>query len=47
MDKKQAQALIKETFESPFDKNRFTSFVRNLLNEIEEAPFIYRGELYS
>ncbi|MDD3804583.1 MAG: class I SAM-dependent DNA methyltransferase, partial [bacterium] len=45
MDKKLAQALIKETFESPFDKNRFASFVRNLLNEIEEASFVYRGNL--
>jgi len=43
MDRKQAQALIKETFESPFDKNRFSGFVKNLLNEIKEAPFIYRG----
>ncbi len=43
MDKKQAQALIKETFESPFDKNRFVGFVKNLLNEVEEATFIYKG----
>ncbi|MBU4491161.1 MAG: N-6 DNA methylase, partial [Euryarchaeota archaeon] len=43
MDKKQAQALIKETFESSFDKNRFIGFVKNLLNEVEEASFIYRG----
>lgn len=45
MDKKQAQALIKETFESPFDKNRFAGFVKNLLNKVEDAPFIYRGNL--
>ncbi|MBU1782853.1 class I SAM-dependent DNA methyltransferase, partial [bacterium] len=43
MDKKQAQALIKETFESPFDKNKFVGFVKNLLNEVEEATFIYKG----
>jgi len=43
MDKKQAQTLIKETFESPFDKNKFIVFVKNLLNDVEEAPFIYRG----
>ena len=43
MDKKQAQALIKETFESTFDKGRFVSFVKNLLNNVEEATFIYKG----
>jgi len=45
MDKKQAQALIKETFESTFDKGRFTGFVKNLLNNVKEAPFIYRGNI--
>ena len=43
MDKKQAQALIKETFESSFNKNRFIGFAKNLLNDVEEAPFVYRG----
>ncbi|MDO8602596.1 MAG: hypothetical protein Q7O04_01960, partial [Candidatus Omnitrophota bacterium] len=43
MDKKQAQALIKETFESSFDKNRFVGFVKNLLNDVEGATFIYKG----
>jgi len=43
IDKKQAQELIKETFESPFDKVRFTSFIKNLLNKIDDAPFIYQG----
>ncbi len=43
MDKKQAQALIKETFESSFDKGRFVGFVKNLLNDVEEATFIYKG----
>jgi len=43
MDKKQAQAIIKETFEKPFDKAKFTSFVKNLLNTIHEETFIYRG----
>lgn len=43
MDKKQAQALIKGTFESTFDKDRFISFVKNLLNDVEEATFIYKG----
>ncbi|MCG2711442.1 MAG: N-6 DNA methylase [Candidatus Omnitrophica bacterium] len=43
MDKKQAQALIKGTFEAPFDKNRFIGFVKNLLNDVEDATFIYKG----
>ena len=37
IDKKQAQELIKETFESPFDKVRFTNFIKNLLNSIDES----------
>jgi len=44
MDKQQAQQKIRETFESSFDKNRFTGFIRNLLNKLEDAPFIYRGK---
>ena len=43
MDKKQAQVLIKETFESTFDKGRFVGFVKNLLNDVEEATFMYKG----
>jgi hypothetical protein len=44
MDKQQARNLIRETFEKPFDKNRFTHFIKNLLNRIEEAPFAYHGQ---
>jgi len=43
MDKLQAQELIKETFESPFDKSGFTNFIKNLLNRIDDAPFTYQG----
>ncbi len=43
MDKQQAQSIIKETFESPFDKGRFIRFIKDLLNSIEEAPFSYKG----
>jgi len=32
MDKKQAQTIIKETFETSFDKDRFTNFIVNLFN---------------
>ena len=37
MDKHQARNLIKTTFEQPFDKFRFTSFVKNLLNSYDET----------
>lgn len=43
MDKQQAQNLIRETFENPFDKDRFSNFVKNLLNKPEEAYVPYRG----
>jgi len=43
MDKQQAQTIIKNTFESPFDKSGFTGFIKNLLNRIDDAPFIYQG----
>lgn len=44
MDKQQAQKIIKETFENPFDKNRFSYFIKNLLNHLEEAYIPYRGK---
>lgn len=43
MDKIQASNIVKNTFEKPFDKTVFISFVKNLLNQIEEAPFTYKG----
>jgi len=45
MDKTQARNIIQETFENSFDKNRYTLFIKNLLNSIEEAPFAYHGQL--
>jgi type I restriction-modification system DNA methylase subunit len=45
MDKEQARNLIKDTFENPFDKERFVGFVKNLLNTIEDASFSYKGNL--
>ena len=42
MDKEQAQAIIKNTFESSFDKNGFAGFIKNLLNRIDDEPFIYQ-----
>jgi len=43
MDKIQASNIVKNTFEKPFDKTVFISFVKNLLNQIEETPFTYKG----
>ncbi|MGB4291648.1 MAG: hypothetical protein WBJ37_02040, partial [Bacteroidales bacterium] len=43
MDKEQAKRLIQETFESPFDKGKFSVFIKNLLNTPEEKNFTYRG----
>jgi len=45
MDKQQAQNIIKETFENPFDKDRFTGFVKNLLNQIDGSHFAYYAGL--
>ena len=47
MDRQQARNLIKETFERPFEKARFTGFIKNLLNRCEEAPIIYKGQYIS
>jgi len=44
VDKEQARNLIKEIFENPFNKTRFTTFIKNLLNRIEEAQFTYQGQ---
>ncbi|RLF05459.1 MAG: class I SAM-dependent DNA methyltransferase, partial [Thermoprotei archaeon] len=43
MDREQAQNLIKETFQNPFDKTRFVNFVKNFLNYIEEETFSQQG----
>lgn len=43
MDKVQAQNIVKETFENPFDKDKCNNFVKNLLKRIENAPFNYQG----
>jgi len=43
VDKQQAQTIIKETFEKSFNKDRFNGFIKNLLNQIEDAPFSYQG----
>ena len=43
MNRQQAQRKIRETFEHSFTKERFVDFIRNLLNEIDDAPFTYQG----
>ncbi len=45
MQKLQAQNIVSETFEKPFEKTRFTRFIKELLNHIEESSFVYRGNL--
>lgn len=37
MDKKTATALIRDTLQSPFEKERYSTFVKNLLNNIDES----------
>jgi hypothetical protein len=44
MDKEQARRIISETFENPFDKDRFQGFIKNLLNHIEETSLTYKGK---
>jgi len=44
MNREQAKELIRDTFESPFDKGRFVNFIKNLLNTIDYAPFDYYGQ---
>ena len=43
MNKQQAIISIKDTFENSFDKQRFTKFIRDFLNDFKEDTFIHRG----
>ncbi len=43
MEEQQARQIIRDTFESSFDKSGFTEFIKNLLNRIDDAPFTYQG----
>lgn len=45
MDKNTSHKIVRETFQNPFQKERFVYFIKNLLNNIEEAPFVYRGNI--
>jgi hypothetical protein len=46
MDKHQAIRIISETFQNPFDKNRFTYFIKNLLNKIDESKEMVVQSVY-
>jgi len=43
MDKQQAINIVRETFESPFEKGQFKRFIKNLLNQYEEAEITRTG----
>lgn len=44
MNKEQAKRIIRDTFESPFDKQKFIGFVKNFLNAIDDTKaFRARG----
>ncbi len=45
MDKKSAINLIEETFNDAFDKERFTYFIKNFLNDVEDKGNTYSGNL--
>jgi len=46
MDKELAGRIIKNTFQNPFDKNRFVYFIKNLLNQYDEAKSFYLQGCY-
>ena len=41
MNKQQAIDLVRNTFESPFSRERFANFIGRLLNQLQTAPFTY------
>jgi type I restriction-modification system DNA methylase subunit len=46
VDQKAAIKLIRDTFEQRFNDERYVTFVKNLLNSIDESsPFTYQGNL--
>jgi len=45
MNRQEAVRLIKETFNNPFDEDRFRLFAKNLFNELDESKaFAYHGQ---
>ena len=45
MDKNSAIQLIENTFNTKFDENKFTLFIKNFLNELEPKSNTYSGNL--
>ena len=45
MDKKQAREMIQDIFSSAFDRERYTLFLSNLLNNVESRDIQYSGQL--
>lgn len=43
MDAQRARRLVQETFQQGFDRTRFESFLRELLNHFEAKPLRYQG----
>ena len=43
MEKSSATRIVRQAFQNPFNKESFIYFIKSLLNHIEPAPFIYRG----
>ena len=43
MQEAAAQKLARETLQGSFNKERFVSLIKNILNHVEEAPFTYKG----
>jgi len=43
MDREQAKNIIINTFENPFDIEKFYKFLKNLLKTFEEKTFVYQG----
>ncbi len=44
MNKQQAVKIVKDTFESDFEKEKFSFFIKNLLNHYEESYLSYQGQ---
>lgn len=45
MDRLQAARIVRDTFQHSFDRERFTRFISNLLNHLEDKPFRNQGNL--
>ena len=45
MNKENAIKLVRDTFQAAFDKNNFRKFIKELLNEYEEAEISRTGNL--